>query len=215
MSSCGRRGSREVLLLVPNLIGYTRGLVFGVAAWLDGQGHKGGFLLLYHLCWALDGLDGLVARRLSQISRFGAWLDVVTDVVGRGWLWTQVWPRHGYWVACLEWATVVATSEAGATWKQTSSDSALLCPTVVRTLSRNGYKSPWGLWILGSVHGLPVLLYAQHHAILDTALTSYLSEVPSLLTTFLLVLLCAGRLLAGICEVSLIASYVHRLTLAA
>lgn len=36
------------------------------------------------------GLDGWLARRLGQTSRFGAWLDVVVDNMGRGMLWSQL-----------------------------------------------------------------------------------------------------------------------------
>lgn len=38
--------------------------------------------------WA--GVDGWLARRLDQCSRFGAWLDVVVDNVGRGMLWSRL-----------------------------------------------------------------------------------------------------------------------------
>lgn len=40
------------------------------------------------------GVDGWMARRLGQTSRFGAWLDVVVDNLGRGMLWSllfEVW----------------------------------------------------------------------------------------------------------------------------
>ena len=36
------------------------------------------------------GLDGYAARKLNQISVFGAWLDVVVDVIGRGMLWSNI-----------------------------------------------------------------------------------------------------------------------------
>lgn len=36
------------------------------------------------------GVDGWLARRLGQSSRFGAWLDVVVDNVGRGMLWSRL-----------------------------------------------------------------------------------------------------------------------------
>ncbi|XP_077064530.1 uncharacterized protein LOC143716171 isoform X2 [Siphateles boraxobius] len=37
------------------------------------------------------GVDGWVARKLQQTSRFGAWLDVVIDNVGRGMLWNMLY----------------------------------------------------------------------------------------------------------------------------
>ena len=35
-------------------------------------------------------VDGYVARKFQQVSDFGAWLDVVADIVGRGILWCNV-----------------------------------------------------------------------------------------------------------------------------
>lgn len=37
-----------------------------------------------------SGVDGWAARRFDQESKFGAWLDVVVDNIGRGLLWTRV-----------------------------------------------------------------------------------------------------------------------------
>ncbi len=72
--------THDVLLFVPNLIGYTRvallasSLFFAVARpWT--------FLALYWTGFLLDGLDGHAARALNQCSKFGAVLDMVTDRV--------------------------------------------------------------------------------------------------------------------------------------
>lgn len=40
------------------------------------------------LSFLSPGVDGWLARRLGQSSRFGAWLDVVGDNLGRGMLWS-------------------------------------------------------------------------------------------------------------------------------
>ena len=37
------------------------------------------------------GLDGYVARKLNQTSAFGAWFDVVIDILSRGMLWSNVY----------------------------------------------------------------------------------------------------------------------------
>ena len=45
------------------------------------------------LCRVLNlAVDGWAARRFNQVSRFGAWLDVIIDNIGRGILWTKVSP---------------------------------------------------------------------------------------------------------------------------
>lgn len=43
---------------------------------------------------SLDFLDGLLARALKQTSSFGAVLDVLIDVLCRGWLWATALPAH-------------------------------------------------------------------------------------------------------------------------
>lgn len=47
-------------------------------------------------CFLCSGVDGWLARKLGQTSRFGAWLDVVVDNMGRGMLWSQLFEviRH-------------------------------------------------------------------------------------------------------------------------
>ncbi|XP_039478558.1 CDP-diacylglycerol--inositol 3-phosphatidyltransferase 1 [Oreochromis aureus] len=75
----------KVLLYWPNIVGYIRiGLVF--AAWAAYETPVV-FLPLYSLT-SLDAVDGWLARRLGQTSRFGAWLDVAVDNLGRGMLWS-------------------------------------------------------------------------------------------------------------------------------
>jgi len=35
-------------------------------------------------------VDGWTARRFDQVTKFGAWFDVVIDNIGRGILWTRI-----------------------------------------------------------------------------------------------------------------------------
>jgi CDP-diacylglycerol--inositol 3-phosphatidyltransferase len=71
----------EVLLYVPNLIGYARvlctctSLVLMIAfreLWLEA-------IILYLASFVGDLFDGLVARKLNQCSQFGGLLDMITD----------------------------------------------------------------------------------------------------------------------------------------
>ncbi|XP_023679023.1 uncharacterized protein [Paramormyrops kingsleyae] len=78
----------EVLLYVPNLIGYIRVLLV-LAAWA-GFNNPEIFVPCYGISVILDGVDGFVARRLKQTSELGAWLDVVIDNTGRGMLWSML-----------------------------------------------------------------------------------------------------------------------------
>lgn len=73
--------ANDVLVYVPNLIGYSRvsctlaGLLLMMAYprfWLVAT-------LLYAASFVGDLFDGLVARKLNQTSTFGGLLDMVTD----------------------------------------------------------------------------------------------------------------------------------------
>lgn len=70
---------------------------------------------------ALDGIDGVLARRLNQQSRLGAFLDVAVDNVSRAIMWAKAVPGPlGAAVPCLEWAVFLSThtlSEGSAVWK--------------------------------------------------------------------------------------------------
>jgi phosphatidylglycerophosphate synthase len=35
-------------------------------------------------------VDGWAARRFNQVTKFGAWFDVIIDNIGRGILWTRI-----------------------------------------------------------------------------------------------------------------------------
>ncbi|XP_073141157.1 CDP-diacylglycerol--inositol 3-phosphatidyltransferase 1 [Henckelia pumila] len=67
-----------VYLYVPNIIGYIRILMncFGFAICFKD---KTLFSILYFVSFVCDALDGWFARKLNQVSTFGAVLDMVTD----------------------------------------------------------------------------------------------------------------------------------------
>lgn len=69
-----------VWLFVPNLIGYVR-VITGIAAFAYAFSDAKVFFALYAFSYALDALDGVAARKLGQLSSFGAVLDMVTDRV--------------------------------------------------------------------------------------------------------------------------------------
>eukprot|EP00921_Rhytidocystis_pertsovi_P017755 GHVQ01027887.1.p1 GENE.GHVQ01027887.1~~GHVQ01027887.1.p1 ORF type:complete len:242 (+),score=19.56 GHVQ01027887.1:363-1088(+) len=68
----------NVLMYVPNVIGYVRIVLVIVCCWLA---HKSWIMtvLLYGSSQFMDALDGWTARRYGQVSVFGAVLDQVTD----------------------------------------------------------------------------------------------------------------------------------------
>ena len=151
----------EVLLYVPNLIGYGRlaAIIYGFHG--DGVFDSAPltFLLLYALNMALDGIDGAAARRLNQTSAFGAWLDVVVDNLGRTLLWCRVAPAVGPWICCLEWTTFSCTHTLGAGWKMDFGSA----PGIVMRVMANGFYTALGVWAIAGLHCLPLLIYSQSH----------------------------------------------------
>ncbi|TFK42661.1 CDP-diacylglycerol-inositol 3-phosphatidyltransferase [Crucibulum laeve] len=70
--------SENVFLFVPNLIGYARVILAGMALYYMSY-HPKYCTLAYGISCLLDAFDGYAARALNQTSKFGAVLDMVTD----------------------------------------------------------------------------------------------------------------------------------------
>ena len=71
----------EVLLYYPNLLGYARAAMI-VASTQYATSSWPTFVALYFAQFFCDLVDGWLARRLGQCSRFGALLDMIVDRVG-------------------------------------------------------------------------------------------------------------------------------------
>lgn len=121
---------RNVWLFAPNLIGYARILVLAVALFVApraGSENAATFFYLYFLTVCLDAVDGPAARALSQESRFGAVLDMVTDRVSTAALLALIaadFMRVGQ--AALATATLGLLSlDVGAHWVQSAAAGAI------------------------------------------------------------------------------------------
>ncbi|KAL2537792.1 CDP-diacylglycerol--inositol 3-phosphatidyltransferase 1 [Forsythia ovata] len=73
-----RPSTISVYLYVPNIIGYIR-IIMNCYAFAICFEDKYLFSVLYFISFACDALDGWFARKLNQVSTFGAVLDMVTD----------------------------------------------------------------------------------------------------------------------------------------
>ncbi|PHJ17126.1 phosphatidylinositol synthase [Cystoisospora suis] len=87
----------DVFLYIPNLIGYVRLvlLILSGLCWIVDRPFF--FLLCYITSQGLDGVDGEAARRLNQVSIFGACLDQVVDRLSTCLLYvliSAVYPPH-------------------------------------------------------------------------------------------------------------------------
>ena len=87
----------QVLLYVPNLIGYIR-FIFYLASFIS---HSLGYwqlcLGLYAIAFILDEFDGRAARAYNQSSNFGAALDMVADrsaTAGLCLILAQLYPNY-------------------------------------------------------------------------------------------------------------------------
>lgn len=69
---------QDVLLFIPNLIGYTR-ILTAVLSFVCMKKYPVAMLTLYGISGFLDAFDGWAARKFDQGTRFGAVLDMVTD----------------------------------------------------------------------------------------------------------------------------------------
>ncbi|CAA0825740.1 Probable CDP-diacylglycerol--inositol 3-phosphatidyltransferase 2 [Striga hermonthica] len=73
-----RPSTLTVYLYVPNVIGYAR-IIMNCFAFAICFENKRLFSILYFISFVFDALDGWFARKLNQVSTFGAVLDMVTD----------------------------------------------------------------------------------------------------------------------------------------
>ncbi|CAH1242210.1 Hypp6500 [Branchiostoma lanceolatum] len=81
------------------------------------------------------GVDGWAARKLQQVSAFGAW-----------------W---GFFIACLEWLVFVCTHNMGPVWR------SIEAPWWVEGVMAKGFKTPVGMFAIAGLHVLPLWLYGH------------------------------------------------------
>lgn len=69
---------KQVLLFIPNLIGYFR-VITALGSFLSMKNHPYYTIILYGISGFLDAFDGYAARKYNQGTKYGAVLDMVTD----------------------------------------------------------------------------------------------------------------------------------------
>lgn len=188
--------SSRVLLYWPNIVGYIR-ICLLFASW--GLFNSPiAFLPLYSSSILLDGVDGWLARRLKQESKFGAWLDVVVDNLSRAMIWTLLY-QWGWLVSSVEWCVFVCNHcSKGEDWKNSFNHS----PKIIQKIMANGFRTPLGVLVVSGLHCLPVWFYCSHHSLVPLSLWAQL-------ITALLIL---GRSLALVAEAWCIWTHIKFLT---
>lgn len=71
--------ARDVYLTVPNLISVLRILSIPIVAWLVTRHQMVPALIVFAIGSISDGLDGILARKLNQVSKIGQLLDPIAD----------------------------------------------------------------------------------------------------------------------------------------
>lgn len=116
---------------IPNLICYFRVLLtFWSFYYFLETSNKYVFAVLVVVIILLDGLDGIVARRLNQCTDFGAKLDIVCDrlVELLYWFFFALLGYIGYWVfiyflirgLIVDWISFKNTKPLGDSWLRSS-----------------------------------------------------------------------------------------------
>mmetsp|Transcript_5136 Transcript_5136/g.11124 ORF Transcript_5136/g.11124 Transcript_5136/m.11124 type:complete len:312 (-) Transcript_5136:153-1088(-) len=109
--------SWPVILYLPNLMGYLRIILsfIGLKHALQQQSHNA--LNTWITAALLDLVDGIVARRLNQLSQFGVFLDVMADNILRTTVWIsamiEISKSDSSWendILCV-WAAIVISLE--------------------------------------------------------------------------------------------------------
>eukprot|EP00435_Cladocopium_sp_Y103_P001563 s104_g1.t1 len=151
---------RDVLLLWPNVVCYIRALLGAFAlglAWFPKRPEPTAVCLLYVVSMSLDFLDGYLARRLQQQTKFGAALDVVVDVAQRGGMWIVACDLPGLIFPLFELIVFAFTHSSGNhSWKDGCFADA---PKLVASIMSNGFKTPCGVLTVAGLHFLPLYLW--------------------------------------------------------
>lgn len=98
----------QLLYCPSTIIDYVRVLFLGVGIWCHGVGYEIGFVGFVMLSSVLDMVDGTLARRLGQTSRFGEVLDFCIDLVTHTVLWVLSGFPFAPVMIVLEWGAGVS-----------------------------------------------------------------------------------------------------------
>ncbi|MGA1199397.1 MAG: CDP-alcohol phosphatidyltransferase family protein [Candidatus Latescibacterota bacterium] len=98
----------QLLYCPSTIIDYVRVVLLGIGIGCHGLGNEIGFVGFVMLSSVLDMVDGMLARRLGQTSRFGEVLDFCIDLITH----TVLWGLSGFPFApvmiFLEWGAGVS-----------------------------------------------------------------------------------------------------------
>jgi CDP-diacylglycerol--inositol 3-phosphatidyltransferase len=173
--------TKNPALYIPNILGYIRivSAVFGlVIATPWNNPVAASFVWIFSA--SLDLFDGILARRLNQLSSFGILLDVIADNILRASLWiaaaTANKDSNFYSVVAIilisiEWITMVCTqlhANTNTHWKEVAGDDDI--PWWIQAIFVNNFKSPLGILCIGGLFGSGFMAFASGHSVLVDAI---------------------------------------------
>ncbi|XP_033095312.1 CDP-diacylglycerol--inositol 3-phosphatidyltransferase-like [Anneissia japonica] len=112
-----RRPSRNIYLFVPNIIGYIRIVLLGIAChllYLDWY-LEGSFMYIVFI--VLDYVDGYYARKLNQCTVFGGLFDAMIDLLGETLMSMHIAVRYPSYINLIQFHIFFAL---GCEWLSTS-----------------------------------------------------------------------------------------------
>jgi phosphatidylglycerophosphate synthase len=201
----------QVLLLPPNIIGHCRLTLLAAAVHSGHRGHHLPSLSFFASSFALDCVDGYLARTLHQETDFGALYDVLIDITGRAVLWT--WRSQSplatipviiecftFTFAYTDAARRAEANKNEHSTTKTSWKDVQRAPRWAEMVMTNGLRNPLGAIAAFGLFACPLWLYARR--VIPQAATSTVpwGVVPVM-----------GRLLAGSVELTLIGTHIHGL----
>ncbi|XP_072015124.1 CDP-diacylglycerol--inositol 3-phosphatidyltransferase-like [Amphiura filiformis] len=158
----GGKRKIDVLLNAPNIICYVRAVLFMWGLWraLDHDYVFGAIMWLANC--VLDEVDGKVARKFKQRSKFGELLDAILDFtvfeVGHKTLLCMIYPDYAFIIICHtvinQFSTWIYRQSCDLTGNDMSKSTNWLLQAYETDL---GYYTIWGDWIFW------LMLYLVHY----------------------------------------------------
>jgi CDP-diacylglycerol--inositol 3-phosphatidyltransferase len=197
----------KVALYVPNVFGYLRVILSFVGLYVSTTSPVRA-VAIWIASALLDLVDGPIARRLDQTSRFGVLLDIAADNVLRACVWIAAASASGdasvqvvaAAVICLEWLTMLSTQlqahHDAKHWK--SASSRVNDHWLFRAMFRNNFRNPIGVLCIFGLFCANLFIYGSHHEVIYQSIPFF---------GFFRGLALVGRFCASIFEVALCLQY--------
>jgi phosphatidylglycerophosphate synthase len=177
-----RDSTKNPALYIPNVLGYIRivsaflGVVFATSF-----NRPVTATLFWLFSASLDFFDGIMARRLGQLSSLGILLDIAADNILRASLWIAAasnrdgdeYSLQAAILISIEWITMVCTqlhTKNNTHWKEEAKQND---PWWIQSIFVNNFRSPLGTLVIYGLFGSGYMAYASGHPVLVEAIPCF------------------------------------------